>query len=389
MGGIGLALGGGGSRGAYQIGVWRALRELDLPIDAVAGTSIGAINGALMVGSDYERALDLWLNLKLQHCLAFAQDRDLKSTDLLNLRNANILAREVLEQGGLNTQPLYDLLGKYLSEASARGSSVRYGLMTATLPNFNPQPLWIDQIPPGQLIDFIMASARLPGLQPVKIDGQSFIDGGVIERVPISMLRRMGIRRIIAVDLYPRPSVRGPIPDNIQLTFIHDKESLGGILDLTPSVMERNQQLGYLDAMKALDQLNGDFYAFRPADYLALAKRFGMDHLPGLEQAAMIYGIDRCTIYTADRFMDQLRESRNRVQLEYEAARQAMQIENQLNAVLSGQVKMLKLSPPMKLAFLMDLITVAKKNHPAFKIPSRLFKSLDSAARALLASPDL
>ena len=56
----GLVLGGGGSRGSYELGVWKALRELEVELNVVTGTSIGAINGAMIAQGDYEMALSLW-----------------------------------------------------------------------------------------------------------------------------------------------------------------------------------------------------------------------------------------------------------------------------------------------------------------------------------------
>lgn len=387
MSGLGLALGGGGSRGFYQIGAWRAFRELGLSFQAIVGTSIGAVNAALMIGSDYERAVSMWENLKLEQCLAFSQDMELKSSDLLNIKNAHMLGREVLLQKGLDTQPLRELLGQYVSDAAIRQSSVRYGLMTATLPDLNARPYWIDGIPPGQLIDFIMASAHLPGLKPVKIGERRFIDGGFAEIVPVSMLRRAGIRHIVAVDLEYRRSIRGPLDDNVQLTYIHNKLNLGGILDLSPEVLRRNQQLGYLDTMKALDQLNGEYYAFQPYDYQVLVSEFGHDNLAGLEQAALVYEMDRCPIYTAEEFINGIRERRGQVQQVYKDSRQALQIENKLQALSNGQLKILKLLPPIKLAFLMELM-IAQQGGSSIKIPIRLFNNLDNAARALRALPE-
>ena len=58
-----LALEGGGAKGAYQIGAWKALREAGVKIDAVAGTSVGALNGALIVMGDLEKAEAIWYNL--------------------------------------------------------------------------------------------------------------------------------------------------------------------------------------------------------------------------------------------------------------------------------------------------------------------------------------
>lgn len=61
-----VVLAGGGSRGAYQIGVWKALREMGIEYQLVTGTSVGALNGALMVQGDYEKALSVWENLSFQ-----------------------------------------------------------------------------------------------------------------------------------------------------------------------------------------------------------------------------------------------------------------------------------------------------------------------------------
>ena len=62
---VAIVLGGGGSKGAYQVGAWRALRELGIKYDMVTGTSIGALNGALMVLGDYEKALGLWREIDI------------------------------------------------------------------------------------------------------------------------------------------------------------------------------------------------------------------------------------------------------------------------------------------------------------------------------------
>lgn len=56
----GLVLAGGGAKGAYQIGAWKAMRELGVTFDAITGVSIGAINGALIAQGDFDRAVELW-----------------------------------------------------------------------------------------------------------------------------------------------------------------------------------------------------------------------------------------------------------------------------------------------------------------------------------------
>ena len=66
MGKRAIVLAGGGSRGAYQIGVWKALRELGIDYDIVTGSSVGALNGALMVQEDFEAGLELWENISVK-----------------------------------------------------------------------------------------------------------------------------------------------------------------------------------------------------------------------------------------------------------------------------------------------------------------------------------
>ena len=65
----GIVLAGGGAKGGYEIGVWKALKELEIPMKAIAGTSVGALNGAIMVQGDYDAACDLWSNMQIQDVL--------------------------------------------------------------------------------------------------------------------------------------------------------------------------------------------------------------------------------------------------------------------------------------------------------------------------------
>jgi len=380
---IGLALGGGGTRGAFEIGAWRAFRELDLEFAAISGTSIGAINGALMLSCGYDRAVELWHNLQYEQCLSFSSPPDLRSSDLLTLKNSDVLAREILAQGGLDTGPLRELLLSYIDEAAVRANPVRFGLMTVQLNELRPEPLWIEDIPSGHLIDFIMASAHLPGLQPVEIAGKRYLDGGFAENVPVSMLRRQGLRHIVAIDLEPRVSVRCPTDDNTQITLIHDRQDLGSLLDLDPDLIRRNQALGYLDTLKAFDRLNGDYYTFSLAEYDQLLREFGPELLSGFEQAALAFDLDRSQIYTATDFLAQVGTLHRAARQRYEQKRQELQVESKIKSVARGTLRVLKMPPDMRLEFLAELTASLDQSRHPFKIPLRLFPNLNWTARAL------
>ena len=99
-----LVLGGGGSRGAYEIGVWKALEELGVPIDIVTGTSVGAINGALVVQGNLKAAERLWKELETD--MVF----DVQGDDALSY------VKEILTNGGAGTDGLKKLLTENIDE---------------------------------------------------------------------------------------------------------------------------------------------------------------------------------------------------------------------------------------------------------------------------------
>ena len=106
----GLVLDGGGARGAYQIGAWKALREAGVRINAVAGTSVGALNGALICMDDPEKAEQIWKNI------TFSQVMDVDDTWMEQLfdgehRIGEILAEagRILTERGVDITPLKNL----------------------------------------------------------------------------------------------------------------------------------------------------------------------------------------------------------------------------------------------------------------------------------------
>ena len=81
-----VALGGGGTKGAYQVGVIKALKELRIPVKAVSGTSIGAINAAFMTQDDIEHLEKLYLNMKFSNVCKNEIQID-ETKDLLDIKN--------------------------------------------------------------------------------------------------------------------------------------------------------------------------------------------------------------------------------------------------------------------------------------------------------------
>ena len=111
----GLVLEGGGAKGAYQIGAWKALKEAGVKIKGVSGTSVGALNGALICMGDMERAESLWSNL------AYSQIMDVDDELMASLFDRTQLTSELLREsarevfrmlgeGGIDITPLRQLI---------------------------------------------------------------------------------------------------------------------------------------------------------------------------------------------------------------------------------------------------------------------------------------
>lgn len=257
----GLSLGGGGSRGAYQLGVWKALREMNIKIDFVVGTSIGAINGAFICQNKYDELLNLWLNVSVNHCFEIADI--IKKDEVLNSIDIPFIVKSLINDGGLNPEPLRQLLVENIDEKLIRNSSIEFGLVTICLSSFKPLEIFIEEIPSGKLVDYIMASASLPGFKKFIIENQCFIDGGLYNNVPSIMLLNKKCTHIIEVDI-EGPGLKRKVKEKNIMDFIEIKpqNSLGSILNFDPSIIKRNLQLGFLDTLRVFNHLKGTYYYF-------------------------------------------------------------------------------------------------------------------------------
>lgn len=272
-----LVFSGGGSRGAYEIGAWQAMTELGVRFDGMYGASIGAINAALAAQGDLEVAIRLWENIRLKEIVAtdeedFSVDRMIsKKRDVIPflLENKKYLRMDVA--------PLRALIDRTLKEGRVRASGLELGIMTVRAPQMQSVPMRLKNMPQGRLTDWIMASAACFPVFPLqKIDGERYLDGGYYDNLPIDMALADGMEEIIAVDVHPQPAH----PEYLRMPFlkmIHPRHEVGGFLDFDSRVIQRARRMGYYDAMKAYQAMDGIRYTFRYRSDLSVnvrARRF-------------------------------------------------------------------------------------------------------------------
>ncbi len=259
----GLVLSGGGAKGAFEMGVWKALKECDYSLGAVIGTSVGALNAAMIAQDDYDIAMEFWSNLTINQVLDLNEKMTNTYVDQWSKESFDVFRNGFLTalfSDGLDISPLRHNLTRLICEDTIRNSPIRFGLVTVDITSLKPRQLMIDDIPKGQLIDYLLASAALPIFQKQEIDGKTYLDGGFFDNVPINFMLEQNFSQIISVE-FPAPGMRKWVRDNnAEIITVNNSEFLGGILNFDTRQIEQNIQLGYLDAMKVFGALDGKHY---------------------------------------------------------------------------------------------------------------------------------
>lgn len=291
---IALALGGGGARGSYQIGVWQALREQGMAIDFVTGTSVGSINGLMVVLDRFDQAVEIWENTRIAEIFNISRGKEAKS--LSEADEFFGFLREVLLHGGAESTGLRELIQSYVDEGEVRRSPVGYGLVVTEFPSLKGHFLLKEDIPEGKLADFVVASSScFPAAHYYEIDGVRYIDGAYTDNVPVEFAVQSGVRHIIAVDLMSpgivkkNPRRQGPAGE-AEITWVRSKWDLGSILIFDLKQVHRNRRLGYLDTMKALGVYQGKRYTF-------VRDAFPERMVPRADAAADAFGLDPLVLY--------------------------------------------------------------------------------------------
>jgi len=255
-----LALAGGGTKGSYQIGVWKALREMDIEITTGAGTSIGAINGAAIALNEYEKTKRLWVNLDYSYMVDY-KPIDWEDGFQANYQSIKEQIKGIAKKRGLNITPLRNLLNEMIDEDKIRKSDIELIITTVALSELKPVNKSIKDIPEGQVVDYIIASAALPVFQRIEIDGKAYLDGGAYDNLPINTLIERGHKNIIAVDLKGGLGIKQKVKENsAEIIYIANSSMLGGLLEFNAKQSRINMRLGYLDALKAFGKNYGKTY---------------------------------------------------------------------------------------------------------------------------------
>lgn len=260
----GLVLEGGGAKGAYQVGAIKALVEMGYEFNAIAGTSIGAINGAFIASGQLDFIYSIWEEGEINRVIKTDKevlkkilDFDFKGKNISRIFDYII---KIINNGGLDISPLRELLEEHIDEASLRESSIDFGLVTVSFTDFQPLEVFIEEIPEGRLIDYLIASASLPIFKLKKIDGKSYLDGGFYNNIPITLMTKKNIKDIIVIETEGIGLKRKVKEEDLNIIRIRPSRKIARTIEVDPNIMKRNVKLGYLDAKRVIQGLRSKKY---------------------------------------------------------------------------------------------------------------------------------
>ena len=201
-------------------------------------------------------------------------------------------------------------------------------MATFHLSEFTPLELFIDKIPEGQLVDYLLASSKVPGVSKIGPEGERYLDGGVYDNAPMSMLLRNGYNRMIIVDISSMKGIGHKNDINCaEMIYIrpYDIEDLGAAFDFSREMFEKRIKMGYLDTRKAFGYLSGIRYYFEGDTMREMAEEYGSDAVEELEELAFDLEVERFTVYTKDEFLFALKKRFD----EYKAEEEAKETEDE------------------------------------------------------------
>ncbi len=264
-----IALDGGGARGAYQVGAWKALSEVGIKYNAVSGTSVGALNGAMMAMQNISIAEHLWLDMRFSRVMDVDDKTmsDLFRGRLLNLDYKNLTQglKRAFSEGGFDVTPLKSLIAESVDCEAIRSGGVDFYISTYSVTDKAGLDLSARELSDSELLDMLLASAYFPAFKHEPLGGKRYTDGGAFNVFPISPLLDNGYRDIIAIRVYGMGvEKRVKIPKDAEIFTVSPTKGLGSMMNFDADSCRDNFNLGYFDAKRTLYGLYGErFYIDR------------------------------------------------------------------------------------------------------------------------------
>lgn len=258
----GLVFSGGGAKGAYEIGVWRALRELgwEEKITAVSGASVGSLNAVLFAAGDYERAENVWRKVTPAQFLELNSSQ-LSAQGFPGTAYVREFVDDVKNSGIFSREGLLEIMAEEIDWQAV--SAGRHRLYANASYEHRGRSLVeyfsLNGKSRAEMTEILLASSAMPVVyEPVNINGILYRDGGVVDNTPVYPLARDGFEHLIIVRLDRNGYVEKSLYKNREVIEIVPGSDLGNFFDGTVDFSHENiikrMEMGYYDALFTLRQ---------------------------------------------------------------------------------------------------------------------------------------
>lgn len=265
---LAIVLSGGGAKGAYEVGVWKALRKLKIKYNIVTGTSIGTINGMMMSQNDFYKCLRLWKNIDFKQLYDdFEYTEDIKTI-------YKSYIDKILE-GGINTNKIEKIINTNYRPNKIYNSNIKFGVVSYNVTDRKPVYATNINTRPNKLQKYILASATcFPAFKPTKIGNDTYIDGGYYDNLPLNLAVELGADEIIAVDLRAVGLKKQLKNKDVKVTYIHPRKKLEAFFMFESNAARRMINIGYNDTLKTFNKLEGNIYSFKKGNLKLIENKY-------------------------------------------------------------------------------------------------------------------
>ena len=352
---IGLALEGGGAKGAYHVGVVTALYESGYSFDAVVGTSIGALNAAILAQDGLEVLKEFWQTVRISNIFdiddnladSFAE----KGMTRENLMETIKLMRHPFKFVQTSGNLMETYVKQRIFPEKLLESKIKVGCVTYCVNKRKAVELFVDDMEKEHIVDYFIASATYPLYGFYEFGGNKYIDGGVIDNLPINLIASKGYKDIVAVRTSNKP-LKTKIDYDVNVRYVIPSEQLGNMIAFVKPNINRCLKVGYYDGLRFVNGYLGKKYYIKPFDNnkfeeyflelpyedmleflgrtlkvrainLRMLKEYIKHDLSGeisdsdcllsiVELVAASFKIDRFCIFTIDELLRQIRDEANK-----------------------------------------------------------------------------
>ena len=245
---IGLVLGGGGGKGAYQIGVWKALKEykIDKYINYISGTSIGSLNSLLFLSGDLDKAVNVWSNITRETALTKKSVKDIFFKKSLYSRDGFIeLAEKNVDFDKISNSKIKSFVIATPVSKNVEGAPTSFSLNGKSK---------------DDILKYVLASSAIPFIfEPVVINGVKYRDGYMVDNNPVSVLKEQGCKLIFVVPLKEFSIASECADENTTIIdFVspyNDYGIIDGALDFTSDRAKMRMKHGYELAKQLIEKM--------------------------------------------------------------------------------------------------------------------------------------